>query len=278
MQELLERSACPVCGQPNEGQKSSAYAPLPWVLTQCARCSMVYLLNPPAAAALEEDMAWEKTFAVESKRRRARNPLLYKLGRMPKAAAQALFKRDKLLSTVMHYVAPGPILDVGCAGGHTLLAFPDQYTPCGVEISKELARVAAERFEPRGGFVVQGDASTAMQQLPRNYFNGVIMSSYLEHEPRALEVLRAARGVMRISARLIIKVPNYASWNRSLRGARWCGFRFPDHVNYFTPATLVRIVKEAGFRVCRFGLADHMPSSDNMWMVAEPSDVPPSQQ
>ena len=32
-------------------------------------------------------------------------------------------------------------------------------------------------------------------------------------------------------------------------GAAWCGFRYPDHVNYFTPASLRRMAAECGLRL-----------------------------
>ena len=273
MQTGPERNSCPVCGSTEATDTPSRYAEAPWRLLQCSRCSMVWLQNPPTVEMLEEDLAWEKTFAAEGKARRARNPVLYKLGRMPKAALQKLLKRDKLLDLVSKYVAPGPILDVGCAGGHTLAGFPTAYIPYGVEISKELSRVANEIFAQRGGSAMQGDAPTAMGKFPRGHFNGALMGSYLEHEPRAAEVLKAARQVMHPGARLILKVPNYACWNRELRGKRWCGFRFPDHVNYFTPATLVQLLQATGFKVVRFGIADRMPTSDNMWLVAEAAEA-----
>jgi len=269
MQKMQQRDTCPVCGATEAVDEPSRYAETPWQLWQCSRCSMVWLQNPPVVEMLEEDLAWERTFAAEGQVRRARNPVLYKLGRMPKAALQKLLKRDKLLDLAKEYVVPGPILDVGCAGGHTLAGFPASYIPFGVEISKELSRVANDLFAQRGGSAVQGDAPTAMGKFPTGNFTGVLMGSYLEHEPRAAEVLQAARQVMRPGARLILKVPNYACWNRKLRGKRWCGFRFPDHVNYFTPHTLVRLLHATGFKVVRFSLADRMPTSDNMWLVAE---------
>jgi 2-polyprenyl-3-methyl-5-hydroxy-6-metoxy-1,4-benzoquinol methylase len=95
------------------------------------------------------------------------------------------------------------------------------------------------------------------------------MTSYLEHEPNPRAVLAATAQVMKPGARLIVKVPNYASWNRTVRGARWCGFRFPDHVNYFTPELLVRLVRESGFEIVRFVWLDRWPTSDSMWLVAE---------
>ncbi len=228
---------------------------------------MVYLENPVEYSALAAAMAWEKTYAAEAEARRRRNPLLYRVARSPKAVWQRLLRRDKLVRWARRYFAPGPVLDIGCAGGHTLDRLPRQFVPYGIEISAELSRVAQQRFAPRGGRVVQGDALSALRQFDAGFFAGTIMTSFLEHEPEPRAVLAAAARVMRADSCLIVKAPNLASWNRTLRGARWCGFRFPDHVNYFTPLLLRRLVTGSGFRVMRFGLFDRFPTSDNMWLV-----------
>jgi SAM-dependent methyltransferase len=263
--------SCPLCGTANGAEPALAYSQPPWTLKQCRQCGMIYLENPPSYEQLETDFAWEKTFAAETTERRRRNPVLHKLGRLPKATVQALFKRDKLLSFARRYIAPGPILDVGCAGGHTLAHFPPEYIPFGIEISHELAQRAAAAFTPRGGGVVQADALTGLRQFPAQHFTGIVMTSYLEHEVHPHDALAAAKNVLRPNGRVILKVPNYASWNRHLRGAKWCGFRFPDHVNYFTPAHLKRLLADTGFRTVRFQVADHLPTSDTMWLVAEPA-------
>jgi hypothetical protein len=31
-------------------------------------------------------------------------------------------------------------------------------------------------------------------------------------------------------------------------GTKWCGWRFPDHVNYFTAASLRALAESVGFR------------------------------
>ncbi len=264
---------CPVCRTDNRDQAPLSYSQGEWHLKRCRQCRMVYLENPPAHEALEAELAWEKTFAQETALRRKRSPVLHAAGRAPKAVVQRLTKRNKLLHLVTRYFAPGPILDVGCAGGHTLAALPGQYIPFGIEISHELSQIAAEAFSPRGGQVLQADARSGLETLPRGQFTGIVMTSFLEHDSNARETLLAARRVLRNGARLIVKVPNFASWNRSLRGPRWCGFRFPDHVNYFTPETLKRLLSETGFHIARFGLLDRLPTSDTMWLVAETAQL-----
>ena len=84
-----------------------------------------------------------------------------------------------------------------------------------------------------------------------------------------LALLEACRAKLVPGGRVIIKVPNFACWNRRVRGRRWCGFRYPDHVNYFTPATLTRLVEAAGLCVRSPGWRDRLPTSDNMWFVIE---------
>jgi hypothetical protein len=65
----------------------------------------------------------------------------------------------------------------------------------------------------------------------------------------------------------VVKVPNWACINRSVRGERWCGFRWPYHVNYFTPDTLREMAARAGLVVSRMSRIDVSPLSDNMYAV-----------
>jgi len=229
---------------------------------------MVYLENPIAYSALADEMAWEKTYAAEAEDRRRRHPLLYRAGRAPKAMWQRLLRRDKLVAWVRRYVAPGPVLDVGCAGGHILERLPRHYVPYGIEISASLSRLAHQRFAPRGGRVMQADALAGLAQFDAGFFAGVIMTSFLEHETEPRAVLAAASRVISQDAPLIVKVPNFACWNRAVRGERWCGFRFPDHVNYFTPKLMNALLAGAGFRVVRCSVFDRFPTSDSLWLVA----------
>lgn len=269
MPATLLRS-CPLCGQENADTPDLADSQPPWQLKQCSACGMVYLQNALSYQALEEDFAWERTFSAETHTRRSKHPLLRTLGRLPKHVMQQLTRRDKLLQLARRYFAPGPVLDVGCAGGHTLAHFPAHYIPYGIEISHELSQIAASRFVPRGGRVIQSDALNAMAQLQPGTFTGIIMTSFLEHELNPAQVLHAAAPLLQAGGSLILKVPNYASWNRHIRGTSWSGYRFPDHVNYFTPNHLLRLLTgEKQYTVRQFGLRDHPPTSDSMWLVAQ---------
>ena len=92
------------------------------------------------------------------------------------------------------------------------------------------------------------------------------MRSYLEHELHPAEVLRELWRTLKPGAVVIVKVPNFASLNRRVMGMRWCGFRHPDHLNYFTPDTLTNMARACGFEPW-FGLTWRLPTGDNMWAL-----------
>lgn len=73
------------------------------------------------------------------------------------------------------------------------------------------------------------------------------MSSYLEHEVEMMAVLKGAFRALKPGGRVFVRAPNFGSLNRRVMGARWCGFRYPDHVNYFTLESLGRVAASVGF-------------------------------
>ena len=265
----LTHRLCPLCNTDNASSTRLPYSQSDWDLKQCRTCAFVYLENAPAYVELEEDIAWEKTKPEEKARRRREEPIAHFLNAPIKRFRKHVLKRQKLVALVNRYFASGPILDVGCGPGRKLESLDNRWIPHGIEISKGLAARASAAFEPRGGKVICSDAVGGLAQFPENYFSGIIMCAFLEHETQPGPALAGAHRVLKPGGHLIIKVPNYGSINRQLRGNRWCGFRFPDHVNYFTPATLNRLLHEKGFRIKQFNLLDRLPTSDNMWLVAE---------
>jgi len=260
---------CPLCDTDHSADQPLAYSPREWPLKQCSRCRLVYLEKAAAYTAMGEDFAWEKTSLAEKARRKSAEPLKQKVSDSMKRLRRDLFKRQKLGEFIRAYLAPGHVADVGCGNGNSLLHLPEGYTAIGLEISRALAAQAQRKAATRGGRVIAGDALTGMQSLGGGELSGVVMSAYLEHEIQPRPLLAEVHRALRPQGRIIIKVPNFASWNRVVRGARWCGFRFPDHVNYFTPHTLARLGQETGFRVLRCRWQDRLPTSDNLWMVLE---------
>jgi SAM-dependent methyltransferase len=253
-------------------------APPPWILRECAESGFVWLENPPDYAAFREAFAWESTYENESERRRAAEPRLQQASSVLKRFRHRVLKRNKVQAMALGFLAGRRgeqlVVDVGCAWAHALAAIartpPAGITviPCGIEISTELARLAGEQLAPLGGRILHNNAIDGLAELAEDSADLIILSSFLEHEINPLPLLRTAGRKLRRDGALLIKVPNYASWNRRLRGAKWCGYRFPDHVNYFTPATLSAMLERAGLAVRRMNFFDRLPVSDSLYAVA----------
>ena len=258
---------CPACDRAADGAPPLAQAPPEWAMTACRACGFVYLAKGPVYDELVTNLAWERTRELRSADRLQRRPVSHGLSLATRGRLR-LLPRKNVCSLILQYAAPGNVLDLGCGGGTQFHILDSRYVPFGIDVSQSEAEQADAFFATRGGSAVNAPCLEGMAAFPEAFFAAATLRSYLEHESRPRDVLAALHPRMRPGGMLIIKVPNYGSLNRRVMGRHWCGYRFPDHLNYFTPASLHRMVIGTGYRVHRFGLIDHLPTSDNMWMIA----------
>jgi SAM-dependent methyltransferase len=273
---------CPLLDRPSASIGLDA-APAPWDLRRCAETGFVYLANPPDQQLFRDEFAWEVTHEREADRRRRREPLLHALSVWTKTVRHRLLRRDKvavlaadLLRTAARDV-PGPLrlVDVGCGEGTLALrvagrlspAVAERLEPVGIELSNVLAHRADRKLRTRGGRCIHATGIEGLTDLERSSVQVIVLSCILEHEIAPLPLLRSCRARLTADGRMIVKVPNYACLARHVRGRRWCGYRWPDHVNYFTPATLAATARAAGLRVVRMSLMDRNPISDSLYAV-----------
>ena len=243
---------CPSCDA-DHAARLDAYSETPWDVVTCLDCGFVYLRNPPAYAALEEDYAWEKTFA-EKKKKGGSTALSGTLRSI--RAALGLTGGKRADSKYLGWFGPGNVLDIGC--GDRLRTSPPQ-VPFGIELSTALHARADAQMRARGGYCLHAAGADGVAQFEPAMFSGIIMHSYLEHETAVAAVLSGAWRALRPGGKVYVRVPNYGSLNRRLIGAKWCGFRHPDHVNYFTLPSLRRAAAKAGFDT-------HLLNRVNLWI------------
>lgn len=260
-----------------------------WSIVQCRETGFVFLANPPDYSQLESEFAWEKTYEQECARRETEEPIVSKISSFAKTLKWTVNpRRNKIARLANQYLTHHctsdvtTILDIGCGGGNLLIDIARESVrqgrkirPLGIEVSHQLAAVSAKQLQQFGGDVIMANAIDGAATLPAQSVGLVLMSSFLEHECQPLRLLRSLREKLTPNGAIILKVPNFGCWNRKLRRQRWCGFRFPDHVNYFTPQTLRKLAEQAGFTMSRQRFIDRSPVSDNMYATLTSSyDLP----
>lgn len=231
---------CPACDAP-DSTMMAAYSRDTWQIATCGTCAFVFLRNPPAYEALEQDFAWEKTY--EAKKASSEGSTWFSpIGRKIKGQF-GLWGRNRKSKYALWF-GEGSVIDIGCGTGTRI---PAPLTPYGIELSQALHAQSDAHMKTRGGYCIFGPGAEAIWDFPEAEFDGIIMHSYLEHETEVMKVLNGAARVLKPTGKLFIRVPNFASLNRRAIGKKWCGFRYPDHVNYFTPQSLAQVAAKAGF-------------------------------
>ena len=267
----LTQRGCPSC---KDSSSKVEYQSQDYAVVRCVPCGFVYL---PVSAAFEHyvegDGAWENAIGANTALRLKKMPLRTKFSLATRFRTK--FRKKTPVSYLdRHFSATNQkridVLDIGCGDGGYLLSLEDRFVPFGIEISRELAQLAEAVFSGRGGSVINAPKTKALHQFQSQSMDAIVMRSYLEHEAEPLEVLQGCAKVLKKTGLVVIKVPNYASLNRIVMGSNWCGLRFPDHVNYFTPQSLSTMAALAGFKTIQ-RIADKLPTSDNMWAVLTPA-------
>lgn len=121
------------------------------------------------------------------------------------------------------------------------------WTVLGLERSAESARAASAIHRLP---VVVGPLEAIREGAT---FDLIVLHHVLEHLPDPLAVLQACRQRLAPGGRVVIAVPNFASWQRRFAGPYWVHLDVPRHLGHFTPRSLERALRSAGLRPLRVG-------------------------
>lgn len=153
----------------------------------------------------------------------------------------------KEVRRIMRFVPSGDLLDVGCAFGFFLEAAKELgWRAKGVEISEHAANYARSE---RGLDVATGIFTEL--GLPSGSCDVLHMDGVIEHTEDPLANLQEAARVIRPGGLLVMGTPNIGSF--CARVYRH-GFRLVEpraHLYYFSPSTVSRMLRRAGFTVLR---------------------------
>ena len=211
-----------MCGAPTHVR----YAIDDHTVRRCDRCGLAFVAPTPSAAELERH--YNESYAVEFE------------GYVGRLDESRLDELERFLP------GRGRLLEVGASYGHWLAAARGRgWDVAGIELD---ARAAAHAREANGVPVRTGDllSGGAPDGGP---FDAVVAWHVLEHtrEPRA-ELGRVFE-LLRPGGVLGLRVPNGASFGARVAGVWWPWAAAPDHLWYFTPASLREFATRCGFEV-----------------------------
>ena len=139
------------------------------------------------------------------------------------------------------------VLDVGCGAGLFLSVLAEQG-----------CRVAGLDFCLDAGVIAWGRngvpavcASLSRAPFPAGSCSTITMFNVLEHLYDPVAYLEAAHELLKPEGRLIVQVPNAASWQFLLLGENWSGVDVPRHLLIFRPHDLEVLLDHCGFTVVR---------------------------
>lgn len=138
----------------------------------------------------------------------------------------------------------GRLLDVGCAMGVLLeLARSRGWDVQGVDISDFAIATCRQRGLPvhHGPLVGAGFADGT--------FDVAVLDDTIEHLPDPRRQLEELHRILAPGGLLTMNTPNEAGLLHRLQGSHWFHYKPPEHLFYFSPATLGRLLERCGFRV-----------------------------
>lgn len=137
----------------------------------------------------------------------------------------------------------GKLLDCGAATGFLMeVAREIGFDPYGLELSEYGAGEIARQFGK--DHVFQGEIEQAT--WADGTFDVITMYDYLEHVRDPERVLRRARALLAPGGVLSITTPSTGSFTHAVMGRHWSHYKL-EHLFYFGPDSLARLLSKAGF-------------------------------
>ncbi|MCI9337708.1 MAG: class I SAM-dependent methyltransferase [Lachnospiraceae bacterium] len=158
------------------------------------------------------------------------------------------------------------ILDYGCGYGFFIeMMEREGYCLDGIEISKDKLVVCKARLgETAKRIKAINLLNEELPEYMENRYDLITMFHLLEHITQPIELLKKVKKMLNEKGHLVIEVPNVANKMMEASEAYNDFFYIRDHVAYYTPDILKKLLLELGFRIvvcCGnqvYGLTNHM--------------------
>lgn len=140
----------------------------------------------------------------------------------------------------------GSLLEVGCGFGFFLQqAAEASFEIWGIDASERAVAESARRFPGR---VFRG-AVGEVPELADRHFDVIFAAHLIEHISEPRPFVEDLAGRLAPGGHLVLVTPNVRSLLARVSGARWVSFKIPEHVVFYAPETIGRLLRNCGLEV-----------------------------
>jgi 2-polyprenyl-3-methyl-5-hydroxy-6-metoxy-1,4-benzoquinol methylase len=227
--DLRETILCPACGSSEVSQTTFIKT---FHIVDCASCSLRYVQD----RVLEDEIMHYYKYEYFHPQNDSSNGY--------EDYFQIRGEREKTFRLYLGKILPylkrrEEVLDIGCGAGYFLNAARPYFRRInGVDVSPE----ALSRADPSFN-LVNSDFHAGL--FPAGFADLIMICDLLEHVYHPKDFLREVTKVLHPQGVACIVTPNRKSLLARLTGKRNVSFKLPEHVLYFDPATLGRMLREA---------------------------------
>lgn len=150
---------------------------------------------------------------------------------------------ERVLDSFEPFRKTNKLIDVGCGIGYFLeVAKRRGWEVYGTEFTEEAVKIC----ENKGANMKLGPLNA--EDYEPESFDVICSFEVIEHINNPLDELASFNKILRKGGLVYCTTPNFNAVERFQLGANWNVIAYPEHLSYYTPKTLKRVFKEAGFQ------------------------------
>ena len=242
---------CPVCNSAETEKylqcKDFTVSKEIFSLVNCMSCSFIFTNPRPAENEIGKYYQSAEYVSHSDTKKGLINRLYHTVRKITLGNKLQLINR-------LHNNKAGKLLDVGCGTGYFISHCKENnWNVTGVEVDANARKMAEERLSPSTkaqGKLGEGEHIYSwLNDVKENEFDIITLWHVLEHVHDLNAYLEALKKLLKNSGKLIIAVPNAASFDAGHYKEYWAAYDVPRHLYHFTPDTIGRLFKKHNLKL-----------------------------
>ena len=206
-----------------------------FTLLKCNGCGLVYTTPRPSLETIGDYYKSEEYVSHSSTKKGLVNSIYNKVRN---------YTLNQKVKLVKRLVSGRDLLDVGAGTGHFLKRAQDNgFSVLGLEPDEDARKVAREQNN------VTLQTLDSLSTLSATSYDCVTMWHVLEHVYNLQDDTKQIASLIKQNGVWIIAVPNHTSFDGTYYGSYWAAYDVPRHLYHFSPATIVPLIEQLGFKL-----------------------------